>query len=404
MNGENKETGRAIAYRNAAFGKEEYEGRVRRVQAEMKKRGLDLLLLHEIGNICWLCGVQCLCWNKYFMLAVPAKGDPYLVIQSFELGNAWLNTWLDDDHIIPYYSCEIGKPEENPLDVSVRTVKELGHERSAIGLERSTPCPGISAAGFAAIEQGLREAQFADASGLAERIRTVKTPAELKTMKQASDIASLAMNKVMEYAESGMTDNDLAAVAHEVMARNGSEYMCLDPIITIGPRSGIPHTTYARHRIEPGDTGLLEFGACVNRYTGVTMRAVSFGEPDDNVKYMAEGCIASISAVIEHAKPGAVCGEVAERAQEKLSGHLKRYMWHGLYGYCIGLGFPPRWDDCGSLYIRCGDESVLEPGMAFHVSTTLRDLGKHSITASETVVITDSGCEVYTSVPKRKET
>ncbi len=181
-----------IDYKNTAFEKEEYQSRVRRVQGEMEKRGLELLLVHEIGNICWLCGVQCLCWNKYFMLLVPLEGDPYLVIQSFEINNAYLNTWLEETHIIPYYSCEIGK----------------------------------------------------------------------------------------------------------------------------------------------------------------------------------------------------------------LGKHLERYMWHGLYGYCIGLGFPPRWDDCGSLFIKRDDFSILEPGMVFHVSTTLRDIGRHSITASETVVVTEIGNEVVTSVPR----
>ena len=389
-----------IDYKNTAFDKAEYDVRAARVQKEMENRGLDLLLVHEIGNICWLCGVQCLCWNKYFMLAVPRKGSPFLVIQSFEVYNAYLNTWLDKNHIIPYYSCEIGKPDEDPLEVSIRTVKELGYEKASIGIERSTPCPGLSAAGFAAIGEGLGEARFTDASGLIERIRTVKTPAELKYIRQAADISSLAMVTVMEQARAGMTDNDLAAIAHQVMAANGSEYMCLDPIITIGPRSGIPHTTYARHRIGQGDTGLMEFGACVNRYTGVTMRAVSFGEPDDDVRFMAEGCIASINAVIEHAKPGAVCHEVALKAEGKLGKHLERYMWHGLYGYCVGLGFPPRWDDCGSLFIKRDDFNILEPGMVFHVSTTLRDLGRHSITASETVVITETGNEVYTSAPR----
>ena len=244
-----------IDYKNTAFEKNEYESRVLRVQKEMKRRGIELLLVHEIGNICWLCGIQCLCWNKYFMLAVPQKGDPTLVIQSFELYNAYLGTWLDESHIIPYYSCEIGKPDEDPLDVSVRTIRERGFENAMIGLELSTPCPGISASGFETIKNGLRTAGFMNVSGLVERIRSIKTEAELRYIRQAADISSLAMTTVMNRAEAGMTDNDLAAIAHQVMAKNGSEYMCLDPIITIGPRSGIPHTTYARHKINKGDTG-----------------------------------------------------------------------------------------------------------------------------------------------------
>ena len=388
-----------------AFFKEEYDARIRRVQRSMAEKGLDALLVHEIGNICYLCGVQCLCYNKYFLLIVPVKGEPRLVIQSFEKLNAKLDTHLPDSCIIPYYSGELDgkavRPAESPLEVSVRTVRELGLERAVIGMELGTPCPGISAAGMLRIQAALPDARFQDASGLVERVRAVKTPAELDCIRRAGVISSAAMQAVLDYAEVGMTDNDLAACAHEVLARGGSEYMCLDPIITIGPRSGVPHTTYARHKINSGDTGLLEFGACINRYTAPTMRAVSFGPPSRDVEFMAEGCIASINTVIEHAKAGAVCHEVALLAEQKLQKQLERYMWHGLYGYSVGLGFPPRWDDCGDIYIKVGDYTVLEAGMVFHVSTTLRDLGRHSITASETVIITETGCEVATSVPRK---
>jgi Xaa-Pro dipeptidase len=387
--------------KETAFDQAEYLDRVKRVQDVMNKSGMDLLLVHEIGNICWLCGVQCLCWNKYFMLAVPQKGSPYLLIQSFELYNAYLGTHLDETQIIPYYSCEVGKPEEDPLEASVRLVRELGRETGVIGLEYDTPCVGISAGGFARIKEQLRTAAFVNASGLVERVRLVKSPAELSYIRQAAQIASAAMATVLTQAAVGMTDNDLAAIAHESLARHGSEYMCLDPIITIGPRSGVPHTTYARHVIQAGDTGLLEFGACINRYTGVTMRSVSFGEPSDQVRHMAEGCINSIDTVIANARPGALCHDVAAKARLQLGSHLDRYMWHGLYGYSVGLGFPPRWDDCGDIFIKEDDYHVLEPNMCFHVSTTLRDLGRHSITASETVAITETGCQVLTSVPRR---
>jgi Xaa-Pro aminopeptidase len=75
-------------------------------------------------------------------------------------------------------------------------------------------------------------------------------------------------------------------------------------------------------------------------------------------------------------------------------------MWHGIYGYTIGLGFPPRWEDSTDIFIKRGYNNMLETNMVFHVSTTLRDLGKHSVTISETVAVTQTGCEVYTLAPR----
>ena len=47
--------------------------------------------------------------------------------------------------------------------------------------------------------------------------------------------------------------------------------------------------------------------------------------------------------------------------------------------------------------IRQGDHFALEAGMVFHVSTTFRDIAVHGVTVSETVLVTQNGCEVLTS-------
>jgi len=38
--------------------------------------------------------------------------------------------------------------------------------------------------------------------------------------------------------------------------------------------------------------------------------------------------------------------------------------------------------------------------MAFHLSTSIRDPGRIGATCSETVVVTDRGCEVLSNVPR----
>ena len=390
-----------IDYKNTAFPKSEYDDRISRVQQIMRQKGIDLLVCHEIGNICWLCGIQCVCWNKYFMFLIPEQGESKLLLQSFELYNAYLDTWLNEDNIVTYSSGENGKAPEDPIESSISLIKDMGFEKGKIGIEYSTSCPGINAYGFERLKHGLDKAEIINISGLVENVRTIKSCAELQYIKLAASIASSGVVELTEKATTGMSDNDLAAIALKVMTEQGSEYMSLDPIVTIGPRSGVPHTTYGRHEIKNGDTGLLEISACINRYSGVTMRTISFGTPSDEVKFMIEGCIDSVNTVIENIRSGAVCGDIADKAEAKLKRHLKKYMWHGLYGYTIGLGFPPRWEDSTDIFIKKGYKNILEANMVFHVSTTLRDLGKRSVTISETVAVTESGSEVYTRVPRK---
>ena len=57
---------------------------------------------------------------------------------------------------------------------------------------------------------------------------------------------------------------------------------------------------------------------------------------------------------------------------ERLSAHLGgQVVWHGYYGYSVGLGFPPTWADQRDLIIKKGSDVVLESGMVFHCSTSL---------------------------------
>jgi Xaa-Pro aminopeptidase len=206
----------------------------------------------------------------------------------------------------------------------------------------------------------------------------------------------------MDRAAPGVTDNELAAAGYEAMIGGGSEYPSIAPVVTVGPRSGIPHSTFQRVRLRRGDAILLEFSGCIHRYHAPIMRGVSVGRPTDNLRRMADGCIASIDRVIELMKPGAIGGEIAAQALSALKKavpNLDALIWHGCYGYSTGIGFPPHWDDGGD-GIMIGSRDVLLPGMVFHVNTSLRDIGRCGTAFSETVAITASGHKVMTRAPR----
>ena len=74
-------------------------------------------------------------------------------------------------------------------------------------------------------------------------------------------------------------------------------------------------------------------------------------------------------------------------------------LWHGYYGGSTGLSFSPTYSDGGAVEITETSDAVLEAGMTFHASTSLRRLGEFGVTVSETVAVTNAGCEVLTTCP-----
>src|SRR5207253_4361725 len=106
--------------------------------------------------------------------------------------------------------------------------------------------------------------------------------------------------------------------AAERMFRAGSEYLCYQPIVTVGRRSGVPHSTFGRVALRRGDAVFMEFGACVHRYSSPIMRTAVVGPASEKMKRMFGMCLRGVNCSIEHLKPGARAGDVAARSAKAI--------------------------------------------------------------------------------------
>jgi Xaa-Pro aminopeptidase len=71
--------------------------------------------------------------------------------------------------------------------------------------------------------------------------------------------------------------------------------------------------------------------------------------------------------------------------------------FHGLFGYSVGIGFPPGWYETLGFDIRADNERDLEAGMVFHVPVSLRLPGQFGVNQSQTVLITETGVDPLTT-------
>ena len=287
-----------------SFPVAEYLERCRKVQAALAERGLDALLCFSFPNICYLTGIESVLWYKYFLAVVPRAGNPILLAQDFEMPNALTRSWVEDR--VTY------RLDEDPVEATARLLAERGLAGKRLGIEIqpwALPTPT-----YLRLVAALSSATVEDASDLVAAIKVIKSPAEIACIRQAARLTSRGMRAAIAAFAEGRTDNDVAAAAYEVMIAGGSETMSLDPIVTVGEWSGVPHSTHCRRMIRRGDAGLLEMGACIHRYTAASMRTAVAGPPSAEIRRAADGCITSLNTVIEAMKPGALADEIAARA------------------------------------------------------------------------------------------
>jgi len=371
-----------------SFPVAEYQSRLGKVQAEMARVNIDVLLCHSVAGICYLTGFESALWCKYTLAIVRREGAPVLLAQDFEMPNACATVWCEDRVTYPCHG--------DPIAATRDLLRARGLDRLRLGIELNRW--SLSVPVHQQLCAALAGCTLVDATAVMDRVMRVKSAAEIAVIRQAAGITSRGMMAALDRVRTGVTDNDVAAAAYLSLMEGGSEYMAVTPIVTVGARSSIPHSTHRRVRIGAGESVLVEVGACVHRYSTPCMRTVLTPPVPDLPRAMAEGCRASVTEVIRRMRPGAIGDEVAGHADRVIHEFSSRYVWHGIYGYSVGIGFPPDWNDTSAMVMR-GSDLVLEPGMVFHVSTSLRKVGTCGVAFSETVLVTETGAEVLTSVP-----
>jgi Xaa-Pro dipeptidase len=378
--------------RDLAFDPSEYRRRLNAVRASMAERGLDALLMFSPHAINYLSGLDDNSLSDVTALILPVDRNPILILFWFEAGRAESSCWLDDVRL--YRAPNDPIPGAGAVPATADAVRSLRLAGGRLGVEMGPG--GLSPAEYRELVAGLDGALLEDSWPIVEVVRRVKSAAEVAYMRQAAAITDTAIEAGTRALGVGALDTDIGAVILETMSRLGSETSCQGPIVAVGPRSGAPHSSFARAVIKPGDTVFLELTAQVRRYTAPLMRTGILGEPTAEQARAAEVGAAAVQAVLETARPGIPASEVARAAGAVMAPLLPNLMFHGNFGYTVGLGYPPTWTERLGFQLRPDNNQPLEAGMTFHLPVSLRKFGEWGVCQSHTMLVTESGAESLT--------
>jgi len=371
---------------NPPFSKKEFDYRTENVRKEMKGKGLDAILLYAPENIFYLTGFQTTGYFTYQTLVVPVDSPPFLVVRRIEEMNVKTTSIVND------YTLYVDA--QDPIEMTVKALEERGLANGSLGVEMDSWF--LTVAQFQRLQTLLGGRTFVDCTGMVEKFRIIKSPAELQYMKKAAEIAEKSMAAAIEAAELGKTEDDVAAAAHFAAITNGSTYLASPPQLTTGTKTGDSHQWWEGGRIECGNPVFLELGACVKRYHAAMMRAGFVGPPTNEFRRMGEACKQGFEAGLSAMKPGAKAGDVYRAVAKELGNagfgeHVRGRA--ARTGYSIGIAFPPGWDEGDIISLRDGDPTTLQPGMTFHLISSIRIPGRISAGCSETVVVREDGAE-----------
>ncbi|MFC0278247.1 M24 family metallopeptidase [Falsigemmobacter intermedius] len=181
----------------------------------------------------------------------------------------------------------------------------------------------------------------------------------------------------------------------------GSEAMAMEPLVSSGPRSGVPHATWRRRVLRPGDGVFLELAGSHDRYHAALMRAVWMGPPPAEAARMMDVAERALDAALSAMRPGIACSVPHEAAQAVIDAAGYTEAFRKRIGYSMGAAFAPDWGEGAILSLFTGVGRLMEPGMVFHLPATLRSYGHYTVGVSETVIVTEGGIEVLSDLPRQ---
>ncbi len=372
----------------SAFGSGEYAERQERLRRILKRENIDLLLVTGPENIFYLTGQQTPGYYTLQFLGIPVDGEPFMLLRQLEYYNAVSNTFIND--ITPYAD------NIDAAEALSGLLRDKGLAGKRIAVERTGWF--LSVAAFDKIIRAL--GNLMDGSGLIEELRVIKSPAEIEALKAAAEYTDAGMRAGMSAVAAGSTENDVVAAMAGSAFAAGCEYMGMDPFVTSGPRSGVPHTTWRRRVLENGDAVLLEMAGCHNRYHAGLMRTVWIGPPPAEARAMMEACQDGLAAALDQIRPGNTCADVHNACQAIIDERGFTDGFKKRTGYAIGIAFAPDWGEGHILSLYHNVHTPLAPGMVFHMPPALRAYGRFCVGVSETVVVTESGYEALSRIDR----
>jgi len=259
-----------------------------------------------------------------------------------------------------------------------------------------------------ALQNGGSSSQLVPTMTAVEACRIVKDGWELDILREAAQrLSAVALGVIADFRP-GVAERDVAQAIEAGLRRAGFSRPAFDTIVASGPRAALPHGRASARAIQPREVVVLDFGGVYGGYCVDLTRAVACGDPGAEARDWYDAVLAAQAAAIAAIRPGRPAADVDRAARAVLDerglGHL---FTHGT-GHGLGLEVheAPR---VGRPRIEAGRKPMpgtvaipehLEAGMTLTVEPGVYMPGRGGVRIEDDVLVTASGVEVLTNVPR----
>jgi Xaa-Pro aminopeptidase len=319
--------------------KSEFEGRIKRIQQELARRGLDAYLVHsseiDFANVLYLSNH----WPQWETagVIVPREGAPMLLIGPEAEPFARSRSVIPEIRRMIEYR-ESAEPEYPGIpvssfgDVFAEVSGGKGIRKLGLGDYSVLPMP---------VHDGVRKAlgpkgELVRAEDIVSGMRTLKSENELALLRKAHQITETALDEVMGKIKPGLTEKQVVGCVLEALYRNGAECEGFSQYVFSGVNTRAAISRATHKKIVAGELIQLNIGARFGGYCSAIGRPVIIGKmPGDMKRYVQFGLDAHLKTY-DWIRAGVTASDVAKKFQKYYD--EKGFSANYLYGPCHGTG------------------------------------------------------------------
>ena len=243
------------------FTKTEYKERLIKVQTEMQKKGIDLLVSSDPANMNYLSGYDAHSFYMPQCLLIHINAEePICFVREQDAGGAFIKTYLNEKNIIKYSEKYIHTPPAHPYEFLVKIIKDRKWDNLSIGLEKD--CHYFTATCCEKIVNGLPNAKIKDAEFLVNWVRCIKSYTEIELMRAAAKIAENGMKSAINHIKPGVRQCDAVAEIQKSLISGtpefGGDYAGIVPMLPTGKGTSASHLTWIEEKFIKGEATIIE--------------------------------------------------------------------------------------------------------------------------------------------------
>ena len=363
------------------IAEEEYRDRYRRTQEAMRREGIDLLIAwsdcYRMSNVRWLTNYRAFDgFIPYAAMALaPAQGDPILLVTEGLVPSAESSTWVKDVREI-----------RHTLPGLLKELAASGIKKVGIGGYRY-----LAAEFLDVIRECLPAPIEVERTHLLDRLKAVKSEAEIRNMKVAGWLADVGCEAIADAAVTGVTERELARAAYSAMFDAGADTIAFDVFV----QTGLENTErfYLKRptdrALQDGDIIMIDMGCRFNGYASDNARAASFGAVSSEVRRAMEATLEAFEAGMRGIRAGVTGADACAPANEVLRKH--GYLKAGENLRCgHGTGMDPE-EEYPSL--MPDSQHVLTENMSVAYAITLLVPGVGGCRVEDPIIVRKDGAE-----------